>query len=415
MRRTPSIVALALLTASNSLAEAPDSQPDWTQWRGPDRSGVVDSVNWPMSIGESALVESWRMPLGKSYSGPVLDGQYVFVTETVNDTTEAVMAIDRQSGNEVWRHQWDGGLKVPFFAAANGSWIRATPALSDNRLIVAGMKDMLLCLDAASGKPLWEVNMPKQLGTSPPAFGFASSPMVDGEFVYVQAGGGFIKLSAEDGKIVWQALKDGGGMSGSAFASPIIATLQGVRQLVVQTRTRLVGVDLESGTELWSEEIPAFRGMNILTPTVIGDAVFTSSYGGGSFMFDIEPSGDKFAANERWANKREAYMSSPVVIDGNIYLHMRNQRFACIDAASGEEKWATRPFGKYWSMIAADNRIVALDERGDLRLIQANPEQFELVEERHISDSPTWAHLAISGDSVYVRQLDAIVAYRWQK
>ena len=106
-------------------------------------------------------------------------------------------------------------------------------------------------------------------------------------------------------------------------------------------------------------------------------------------------------------------MSSPVVIDGHIYLHLRNQRFACINVESGEEVWITQPFGKYWSLITNGDEILALDERGELLLIRANPEAFELVERRRISEQPTWAHIGLSGGNIFIRELDGLVMLDW--
>lgn len=93
--------------------------------------------------------------------------------------------------------------------------------------------------------------------------------------------------------------------------------------------------------------------------------------------------------SERW-QQTQGYMSTPVVIDGEIYTHLKNQRFACIELATGKERWVTTPFGKYWSLVAKGRKILALDERGDLFLVNANPEKFELLGERHVSDSSTW-------------------------
>lgn len=111
---------------------------------------------------------------------------------------------------------------------------------------------------------------------------------------------------------------------------------------------------------------------------------------------------------------RQAYMSSPVVIGSHAYLHLRNQRFTCIDLKSGKETWITKPYGQYWSMVAQGDRILALDERGEMLLIRTNPEKFELLDSRKISEASTWAHLAVCGDEIYVRELKAIAAYRWK-
>ena len=106
-------------------------------------------------------------------------------------------------------------------------------------------------------------------------------------------------------------------------------------------------------------------------------------------------------------------MSSPVVIDGHLYLHLRNRRFTCIDLKSGQEKWITKPFGEYWSLIARGDRILALDEKGELLLIRANPEAFELLDRRQVTSESSWAHLANDGEQLFVRDLLGLTAYRW--
>jgi outer membrane protein assembly factor BamB len=143
---------------------------------------------------------------------------------------------------------------------------------------------------------------------------------------------------------------------------------------------------------------------------VVPTGIFTSSYGGKSFLLKEDGSELK----EVWTNKAEAYMSSPVVIGGYIYLHLRNQRFACIDIATGDAKWTTtQSFGKYWSMIAQGDKILALDQRGVLRLIKANPEKYELISERKVSDQETWGHLGLSGDTIFIRDLNGLNAWEW--
>jgi len=396
-----------------STAVAAEPTTDWPQWRGPQRDGMVPGAQWPRSVDEATLAAQWNVDLGPSYSGPIVAGDKVFVTETRDRKMEVVHALDRATGRVLWTSEWTGAMSVPFFARANGDWIRSTPAYDDGRLYVAGMRDVLVCLDASTGKQLWTMDFVKRLETPLPSFGFVCSPLVHGDHVYVQAGAALTKLDKRTGKIVWQSLKEGGGMYGSAFSSPIIAKLAGREQLVVQTRKTLAGVGLKSGGVLWSEEIPAFRGMNILTPTVFKDSIFTSSYGGKSFLYQIAGSETAQLARLGWTNKIQGYMSSPVIIDGHAFIHLKNQRFACIDLATGKETWITRPYGKYWSMVSNGRSILALDQRGDLLLINANPKAFELVESRHISDKSTWAHLAVSGDQVFVRDLNRVMAFKW--
>lgn len=388
----------------------------WPQWRGPTRDGRVASneAPWPEKISAEALTLRWRTPLGPSYSGPVVSESAVFVTETKDKKQEIVRALDRATGKPLWEASWEGAISVPFFAKSNGDWIRSTPAFDGRQLYVAGIRDVLVALDAQTGQIRWTLDFVKELGAPVPAFGFVCSPLVDGSHLYVQAGASFCKVDKQTGKIAWRSLQDGGGMWGSAFSSPIAAEVGGRRQLLVQTREKLAGVDPESGGELWSQPIPAFRGMNILTPTVVGDTIFTSAYRGKSFLFTLKNEDGKLAPVETWTNKVSGYMSSPVVIQGHVFLHLQNQRFTCIDLATGATRWTTTPFGKYWSMVAQGDRILALDERGELLLIRANPEKYDPIETRRISEDPTWAHLAVCGGQVFVRELNAMAVYDWR-
>jgi outer membrane protein assembly factor BamB len=409
------LLGLVVILGQDSPAVEADAQPQcqvWLQWRGPGRDGQLPGRAWPDSLSGDRLAQTWRVELGPSYSGPIVTADRVFVTETADHKIEVIRALDRSTGEQIWESRWPGAMSVPFFAASNGSWIRAAPASDGQRLYVAGMRDVLVCLDIQTGRELWRVDFVDKLGTPLPAFGFASSPLLDGDFVYVQAGGGFVKLDKMTGAIIWRTLDDGGGMYGSAFSSPYKATIAGAPQFVVQTRTKLTGVGQERGEILWEQEIPAFRGMNILTPTVVGDTVFTSSYGGKSFLYALDQADDVWRVQEKWVNRFQGYMSTPVVIDGHLYLHMKNQRFTCIDLSTGEERWVTKPFGKYWSMVANGDKILALDQSGELLLIHANPKEFELLDSRTVADD-SWAHIAISDGEVFIRELNAMAAYRW--
>jgi len=400
---------LILLLSSVTVADAP-----WHQWRGPNRDGFVAGAAWPDGLDQSRLERLWRIDLGPSYSGPVVAGDLVIVTETRDAKTEHVRALDRATGKERWHVEWEGSMSVPFFAASNGSWIRSTPCVDGDRVYVAGIRDMLICLEAATGKEIWRIDFMAALESPLPAFGFVSSPLVIGDHVYVQAGSGFVKLEKATGKVVWRTLDDGGGMMGSAFSSPYPATIGGVFQILVQTREELAGIDPENGTVLWKTPVEAFRGMNIVTPTVHDGRVFTTSYGGGSFLFAIDPANAQKPVEQVWRNKIQGYMSTPIVIGNHAYVHLRNQRFACLDLATGKEAWITKPFGRYWSMVAQDDRILALDETGEVRLIKATPEQFELLGEAKVAAEESWAHLAIEGQELYVRDLEGLSAYRWK-
>ena len=414
------VTLMAAVTFLSHSTVAADPAATWPQWRGPSRDGQVQlAPAWPDRVNEATLATTWRVELGPSYSGPIIATDRVFVTETRDKKSEVVKALSRADGKLLWAAEWPGAMSVPFFAAGNGDWIRSTPACDGELLFVAGMRDVLVCLDMANGKERWRVDFVERFKSALPTFGFVSSPLIDAEYVYVQAGASFVKLNKRNGDTIWRSLEDGGGMNGSAFSSPFKATIAGQTQLLVQTRNRLVGVDEATGSELWTQPIEAFRGMNILTPAVFGDAIFTSSYGGKSWLFDLAKSSNvgsrKLSVTERWQNKAQGYMSTPVIVDGHIYAHLKNQRFACIDLATGNDRWISEPFGKYCSLVTQGRKILALDERGDVLLMNANPKRFELLDQRHVSESSTWAHLAVCGDAVYVRDLKGLTAYRWSE
>jgi outer membrane protein assembly factor BamB len=387
---------------------------DWPQWRGPNRDGIVAGAKWPDSFKPDRLKEIWRVPLGPSYSGPIVAKDLVFTTETKNQQSEVVYALDRKDGKERWRREWTGALSVPFFAKSNGDWIRATPAYDGGRLYVAGMRDVLVCLDAKTGAEIWRIDFVETFKTPLPAFGFVCSPLAADDGLYVQAGASVFKLDKKTGAVLWRSLKDEGGMNGSAFSSPILADLSGKKQLLVQSRQKLAGLDPATGAVLWSQVVPSFRGMNILTPTVFGDSVFTSSYQNKSWLYHVKP-GD-FSVSEQWSNNAAGYMSSPIVFEGHAYLHLGNKRFTCINLKTGARTWTSdRTFGAYCSMVAQGNRILALDQRGTLLLIAANPKKFELLDSQEVSKSETWAHLAVVGDELFVRDLKGLSVFRWSE
>ena len=399
------------------LSPAQQNQVDsmnWPQWRGPNRDGFLPKdAPWPAKISEGNLTQSWRVELGKGYPGPIVSDQLVFAIESM-ENQESVKAFDRKSGKLAWSIEWDGKIKVPFFAAKNGSWVRSTPAFDGENLFVCGMRDVLHSIHAKTGKINWKVDFVERYDTPLPAFGMVCSPLIEGDHLYIQAGSGFVKLDKKTGKSIWRTLTDKGGMFGSAFSSPVIKEINGVKQLVVQTRTDLAGVDPQSGKKLWSKPIKAFRGMNILTPTILDNQIFTSSYGGKSLMLDIQKTGDKQSVQLAWENKQEGYMSGPIMIDGFCYIHLKKQRITCLDMKNGETKWiSSESFGKYMSMVSNGKEILALDESGILYLIKPSPEKFIILEKRTISESPTWAHLALSGNQLFVRELEALACYSW--
>ena len=403
-------------SAESSITQSVSSESTgWAQWRGPNRNGKIETRYWPNTLDEAVLKAQWSHVLAEGYASPVMTRDTVFSVETRKKTEEVVRAFDRLTGDPLWEYVLPGAMKVPFFAAKNGSWARSTPATDGKRLFVLSMLDVLTCLDVKTGDEIWQVDFKLREGLGVPSFGGVSSPLIDGDSVFVQGGSAATKLHGATSKNVWRVLEDRRGMFGGAFSSPVITDLHGVRQLVVQTRSTLGGIDLESGEILWSTPVEASRGMNILTPAVTENRIFTATYGGGSFCYNVLKDAEGFSVELIWSKKKvEGYMSSPVIIGDHIYHHGRDKRLRCMSIETGESLWVSdRIFGQYWSMIANGSRVLALDQTGVLILFEASPISFRIIDERSISDEPTWAHLAISGDQLFVRSLKGMTAYSW--
>jgi outer membrane protein assembly factor BamB len=153
----------------------------------------------------------------------------------------------------------------------------------------------------------------------------------------------------------------------------------------------------------------------IIAPIFYGGGIFTSTRASRTGHYPLTYHDEKFTISDGWQNKLAIYMSSPVVIGDFAYAHLKNGRFACIDLRDGKINWiSNRPFGKYCSLVWCKNRILGLTNDGQLLLMDANPEKFVLVDSRTISSEETWGHLAIAGNEIYIRERNAITAFRWQ-
>ncbi len=385
-------------------------EPTWNQWRGPSRDGV-----WPGELPTSlaALELAWEAPLQPSYSGPITDGKWVFTTETVDKSLERMTAYDLATGELKWSAQWAGAIEVPPYAAVNGSWFKSTPTLAEGSLVVLGMRDEVVCLDPATGRIRWQADLAERFSARRPPFGGVCSPIVDQGSVYVMAGGGTVKLSLSDGSTLWRTLADEG-EDDDALSSPVIATLAGVRQLVVQTRTRLCGVDLTSGALLWSTRIEAYRNMNILTPTVIGDRIFTAAQQGRAQCFQISLNDGAWSCVELWSQRTQAYMSSPVTDGETLFVHTSNERLQALDAASGEVLWTSNPVGKYQSLVRNDKVLLALQNDGELLAIELSRDDLIIKDKRQVAQD-AWAYLGVYPGGLLVRDLNGLKVYRYRQ
>lgn len=385
----------------------------WLQWRGPTRDCITVGDPFPDKL--ATLKQSWRVELGPSYSGPIVLADRVIVTESPDDATERVRALDRATGKELWKAEWKGGQQVIAEAKPRGTFIRATPASDGKVVFVEGMRDLLVCLEVKEGKELWRIDFVKEYSAPIPDMGMTSSPLIDGDAVYTLAAAGIVRVNAKTGKVDWRTLTDNPKSEGGATASVLITNFGGRKTLVALNRKTLTLVEPDSGKILWKQAVAAYRNTTTVSPVLMGEAgIFVSMIGGRSLRFDVAADGEKVTAKRAWDVTQVAYISTPVYVGDYLYAHLQTQRFACFDPKTGRAKWISdQLFGEYWSMAVRGDRILALDQKGVLYLVRATPDKFDLIDQRKISDFDTWAHLAVCGDEVFVRDLKGVAAYRW--
>jgi outer membrane protein assembly factor BamB len=406
------LLTVLLFALIGQAARAVDP-PTWPQWRGPTRDGITTGQDFPDTL--STLKSSWRVDLGPSYSGPIILADRVVVTESADSKTERVRALDRVTGKELWRAEWPGGQTVVPEARPRGEAIRATPASDGKQVYVGGMRDLLVCLDAADGKQRWRVDFVKEFGTRQPDMGMASSPQADGAAVYTLAATGIVRVDAATGKVAWRTLTDDPKQEGGATSSVVVARVAGRKTVVALNRKTLALLDPESGNVRWKQTVPAYRNCTTVTPVLVGDAgIVVSMFSGRTMRFDITAADDSVSGRRTWDISQTAYLSTPVRVGDYLYCHLQSQRAACLDTRTGRTLWTTsQTFGEYWSMAVRGDRILALDQRGILYLFRADPTKFELLDERRLEAADTWGHLAVCGDEVFVRDMKGLTAYRW--
>jgi outer membrane protein assembly factor BamB len=405
----PQPVPGAVIHAGSDERAVTTSQ-DWAQWRGPKRDGWATGQTWPGKLN-GKLVARWSADIGSGYSGPCVGGGKVFTLETYKGSVEVVRAFDRKTGKELWTQQWAGSFSVPFYGNKAGSWVKSTPAYDGKSVYAMGMREHFVCMDAQAGAIKWQVNIPKKLNTSIAGYGGVASPEVVGEHVYICAGDGVVKFEKHTGKIVWHADLDN-----YSNGSAVFANIGGLDQIVIVNLDGPIGLDAATGKRLWKRRITSTFKMSMITPAVVGDTVYMAVHGGRMYRLNIKKTGSEWKAAEVWDNRLQSHISSPVVRDGFLYYHARNNQLNCVDAANGDIKWATGrlQFGSMSSVIINGEKILLLNGDGGLYLIKATPAGFTVLDQRKVGPQKTWAHLAAADNQIFIRERDRLTCYTWQ-
>lgn len=399
-----------MLPRVSSAAEPPADDPaSWSQFLGPRRDGISreTGLNTDWAAKKPKLL--WSAPLGNGYSSVALVADRLY-TMAKRDQRDVLVCLDSATGKEIWAQ--DG---APTFqdVQRQGAGPRSTPTYHLGKLYCLMPRGDLLCLSAADGKELWRANMYQVSGAKEPFgefryFGVSISPLIEGDQVIVQPGGNksnsVIALHKETGKLLW-----GAGDDPIAYGSPIAITAAGRRQIVAVTALAVLGIDPARNEVLWRYELVNHFKVNCATPLWQDDLLFVSSgYTGASAALKFTAQGAKGAMTEQWRNKNLLNeFNTSVIWKGHIYgCHGdRGPVFLrCLDLATGQIRWDVRSKIGHCSFLAYENHFVLAGERGTVQLIEANPEKY--VVKGEISGPLTyksWAQPALLNKRLYLR------------
>ena len=433
--RTHAALALAgsaLLIVSASSASAADAparstpverpaaaaSADWPQWRGPNRDGVSKETGLLKQWPEAGPPLAWKATgLGAGHSSVSVAKGRIY---TMGDGPDGsyVRALDEKTGKLLWSTklgQAGGGRDQK----PDRTGTRGTPTVDGDKLYVLGQYGELACL-TTDGKEVWRADLVKNHGGKVQTWAYAESPLVDGDKVIVTPGGAkgtLLALDKTTGKPVWQS-KDW--TDEVHYASPIIATIGGVRQYIQQTEKSVAGVAADDGRLLWKADRPEGRTAVVPTPIEKDGLVFVAAgYGVGCHAFQVTPpadAGGKFSVEKVYANKDMKNHHGGVILLGD-HLYGTNDPgiLTCMEFTTGKVAWSDRSVGK-GSVVIADGLLYLRSEQppGRVALVEATPQAYKELGAFNPPDPsgrPTWPHPVVANGKLYLRDQDVLLCY----
>ncbi len=407
------LIGCLLVLAGLALGEG------WPRWRGPAAMGhVAPGVPVPTTLPAKPKV-LWRAKIGFGLGSPVVGGKRVFILDNQRGK-ETVLAADAATGKELWR----ATLDETFRDAHSPVGPRSTPLVDGDRVYVLSCRGEFRCLGAADGKVIWRTNFVKdhgavfsgERGAAPGAsrHGYTGSPFIDGERMFVDVGGrsgaSVVCFDKTTGRVIWKSQSDAAGHGG-----PIVATIAGVKQVVSFTADAAIGLAAADGKLLWRVPVKTRVGRHCITPVVIGDMVIVSSYLAGLIGIKVSQDGDGLRAERAWVNKSSPVnFSNPVAVGRYLYGLGRARKLICIDVRSGERAWAkdwteTRMFGKGYAAFIAMGRNVLGLAEDGTLFMIAADPKALRMVARAKVCGKNWCHPAYAKGHLFLRDAEALI------
>ena len=359
---------------------------DWPQWRGANRNGISAESGLLAAFPAGGPQKIWTANIGAGYSTVVASGGRVYGMGNYGDQ-DLVSCLNAATGKVLWSYRYPQG-------AGDYSGPRATPTIHEKKVYTISREGLALCLDAVTGKVIWQKNICAETRASAPRWGIAGSPLIERNLAIYNVGANGVALDKNTGRVVWNSGAETGG-----YASAVAFTAGGRRGVAVFGKDKLTAVDPASGRVQWEYPWQTSYDVNAADPIFSGDDVFISSnYGKGGSLLRI--SGGRPA--KVWENRSmKNHFNSCVLVGGTLYGNDENT-LRGIDFATGAERWNMRGMGK-GGLIAAEGKLFALTERGELTLIRANPTRFEELGRAKILSGECWASPVLANGLLYCR------------
>ena len=423
---------LAAAVLSLLLCGSVATADDWPQWMGPQRDGVWRETGVIDAIPQSGLPISWRAPVQHGYAGPAVADGKVFLMDYEKDSgeirnspgaatkltgRERVLCLSADTGDLLWTHEYEQPYSISY---AGGP--RCTPTVDAGRVYTVGAEGTVCCLNAKDGEIVWTKSLTEQYDTKTPIWGYAAHPLVDGNLLYVLAGGEgsvCVALNKQTGEEVWRALS----AAEPGYCPPTMIHHADRKQLLIWHPEAINSLDPATGELFWSLPLePAYR-MSIIAPRKLDDRLYVSAIGNVSAMIDLDET--KPDAKFLWRGEPKMSVfcsnSTPFLLDGMIYgCDVDTGALIGADMQDGKRLWQThrptregqrRPRHATAFLIKHQERFFLFNELGDLILAKLTRDGYQELGRFHVLE-PTneafgrqvvWSYPAFAYKSLFAR------------
>ena len=390
------------LRALPSVSGVMDTEAEWPGFRGPNRDGIVRGVKIETDWSASSPTELWRRQIGPGCSSFSVHGT-LFYTQEQRGEEEIVACYNLNTGEPVWIHR----DAARFWDSHAGAGPRSTPTLSNGRVYTFGATGILNVLEADNGDAVWSRNAASDTETELPGWGFTSSPLVVDDVVIVATAGSLVAYDIATGDPHWF-----GPEGGTGYSSPHLLTIAGVEQILLMNGVGAISVAPADGTLLW--ELPWPQDDRILQPAMTADGDVLLNTGGAKGMrrVTVSQGQDGWSIKERWTSSQlKSFFNDFVVHKGHAYGFV-GPSLACIDIGNGQRKWKGGRYGGQIVLLADQDLLLVLTEKGELALVEAVSDQLTELTRFPAIEGKTWNHPVLVRDILLVRNTQEMVAFR---